>query len=709
MHPDRKRSKSSYWQILFRFEADKIAPWTGLRNAIGVVLALVAGALAGSPPDALVMAVGALNTAYSDGRDPYGQRARRMFATSLLCGVAVFAGGLVAGHHAGAIVVAAAMAVGTGMMVALGTTPADVGMIALVTFLVFSSRVMAPADAAFSGLLAVWGGLVQAALGIAFWPVYRYRNERRALADLYRELGRAAEVAAPAGEAPPASVQSTRAQEALRALEQDRSVEAERYVALLRQGERIRLTLLVLARLRWRMAQVGEEHAATVDRALGLAAGLLGFITEVLSGRRENAEGTSFDALNAISEQLRRARASAESDERQALLMDARSQIDALSGQLRATLDLATHATPEGLSTFARAEAGRPWWLRLRSAVAVLRANINWRSGAFRHAVRLAVCVMLGITIGRMLDVQRSYWIPMTVAIVLKPDFSSTFSRGVLRILGTLIGLAVATGLFHVLAPSPPVLIGLIGVFAFVLRCFGAANYGIFAAAITALIVLLFADTGVAPQAVIAARGWNTLAGGIIALAAYAAWPTWERTQVRELFARLLEAYRRYFQLVRGAYLASSPEQWRDLDRARLAARLARSNLEASVSRLMGEPGGDTERAIWPSALSTAHRFIHAVMALEAGLITSPTVPARAEFRSFADEVDRTLYFLAAALRGSKVMPTDFPDLRESYHSLIRAGDAHVQRYALVNTEADRITNSLNTLREDVLERLGAG
>ena len=39
----------------------------------------------------------------------------------------------------------------------------------------------------------------------------------------------------------------------------------------------------------------------------------------------------------------------------------------------------------------------------------------------------------------------------MTIAIVLKPDFSSTFSRGILRIGGTFAGLFMATVLFHYL------------------------------------------------------------------------------------------------------------------------------------------------------------------------------------------------------------------------------------------------------------------
>ena len=51
----------------------------------------------------------------------------------------------------------------------------------------------------------------------------------------------------------------------------------------------------------------------------------------------------------------------------------------------------------------------------------------------------------------------------------------------------------------------------------------------------SALVVLMIAITGVSPKTVILARGLNTIMGGTLALAAYVAWPTWERTQVGEM------------------------------------------------------------------------------------------------------------------------------------------------------------------------------
>jgi uncharacterized membrane protein YccC len=245
----------------------------------------------------------------------------------------------------------------------------------------------------------------------------------------------------------------------------------------------------------------------------------------------------------------------------------------------------------------------------------------------------------------------------------------------------------------------------LIAGFMYLMRCFGPANYGVFVTALSALVVLLLAIAGVPPGQAIAARALNTFLGGVVALLAYAAWPTWERTQVNEALARLLDAYRAHFQLVRDAFLHPATSYTAKLSSTRQAARLDRSNLEASVARLRSEPGVPPARlAAIDAILANSHRFVHAVMSLEAGLITSRPVPARDAFRRFTNDVDLTLYFLTAALRGSPVERDAFPDLREDHHALLESGDANVDRYELVNTETDRITNSLNTLTEEILE-----
>jgi uncharacterized membrane protein YccC len=700
----RSSAWTSFWRAVVRFQREKISPWLAFRNAIGVTLPIFLGVIVGRIPSGLVVATGALNVCFSDGHEPYLLRAKRMLAASVLVGLAVTTGSASGHDPVLAVAMAGAWAFCAGILVALSTAASDLGTISLVTLVVYAAVPQSPADAVLSGLLAFGGGLLQTGLAIAFWPFRRYVPERRALGDLYVALADAAESPVAATEAPPASDQSTAARNALASLSRDHSIEGERFNMLLAQAERMRLSLMALARMRVRLDRELPDtpEAAILERYFAICAHMLRSIGEALRrGSPAHKAPLDLQNLHPLPEQLRARVANAASPQMMAWSHDAVLQMDALTGQLRAAIDLTAYAAPAGLEAFQRREAHRPWRLRLAGTLVTLRANLSLRSAAFRHAIRLAVCVSLGDALARGFGLQRAYWLPMTIAIVLKPDFTATFSRGMLRLAGTFVGLVVATAIAHVLPPGPLISVGLIALTMFVVRWLGPANYGILVTGITALVVLLIGMTGVAPQPVVAARGWNTAVGGFIALLAYLVWPTWERTQVKEALAQMLDAYRAYFRAIRESYMQPETSFAAQLDHTRLAARLARSNLEASVDRVFAEPGTalETVRSL-SSALASSHRMVHAMMALEAGLSASHPVPPRDAFRPFANDTELTMYYLAAGLRGSPDALHDLPNLREDHHALVHSGDSLTERYALVNVETDRLTNSLNTLSE---------
>jgi uncharacterized membrane protein YccC len=279
---------------------------------------------------------------------------------------------------------------------------------------------------------------------------------------------------------------------------------------------------------------------------------------------------------------------------------------------------------------------------------------------------------------------------------VLKPDFGSTFSRGVLRLAGTYAGLTLATVLFHFTSPTPAAHVIWIAALAFMMRGLGRANYGVLVALLSALIVFLFSLNGVAPHDVIASRALNTTIGGALALAIYGIWPTRERTQAPQAMATMLDVYRLYFQAVARAYLDVRAVDPQTLDRLRINARLARSNVETSVDRLSAEPFADaTQLRVVNAALASSHRFIYAAMALEAGLTTRPPEPAGELFQTFSHDLETFLYLLAARLRGSPVAPDSLPDLREDHNRLARTDTALL-------IETDHMVNSLNTLAAQI-------
>jgi uncharacterized membrane protein YccC len=308
----------------------------------------------------------------------------------------------------------------------------------------------------------------------------------------------------------------------------------------------------------------------------------------------------------------------------------------------------------------------------------------------------MAACLALGDIIGRSLTLQRIYWIPMTIAIVLKPDFTGTFARGVLRVGGTLAGLVLTTLLFRALHPGIALEFILLAGFTLFLRWVGPANYGLFVIAISGLVVMLVAVTGIAPEGVIAARAQNTALGGLLALAAYALWPSWEKRETPSALAHMLDTYRVYTHAIFDAW---QNEKRAVFDDARVEARIARSNAQGSVDRMGGEPGV-TERQMTAlnSILVNSHGFIHAVMAMETRLYQNPRDPAPAWLPKFATSVDSALAAFSSILR-NEATPTRRSKIDIETPLPGTSGNE------LAEIEADRIRTSLRSLGEELTKR----
>jgi uncharacterized membrane protein YccC len=672
---------SAFWQTVTRFDKAKIAPEIALRNTIGIIAPLIWGTITDHAAAGAVASLGALNVCYSDSRDAYIVRGKRMLLASVLVGAAVIAGALSARHPVAAVLTQLVWAFGAGMLVVLGAKAADLAVVTLVTLIIFGARPTNVQEAFLSGLLALAGGVLQTLLSVLAWAANPYAPEQRIVAGLYEALAEAAIWPAGATAAPPASAAVVNARESLASLDSNPSDEAARLIFLLEQGERIRLSLLTLRRLAHRLDREpsSKPAAAVLLAVLRSASGALKAVgsgsKEALAGFRNAAarfrEVNSDEALPMTA----------------AFLRDATRHVDALHGQLRAVY---SGAPPQrAVTARARDALGR----RAR-----LVANLSFRSMAFRHAVRLALAVAGGSTLASGLHLGRPYWLAMTVAIVLKPDFVTTFSRGILRIVGTLIGLAIATAAVHVFPSSNfTTAIVLLAAFSLMLRWIGSANYGIFVVAVSGIIVLLVAMTGVNPKDAVAARAINTMLGGAIAAVAYWVWPTKETKQAGTFIGDMLISYRRYIEMVMSG--PSSPAARAELHQVGNAGRIARSNAEASAARLAAEPGVPVaQRTLLNEILINTNRFIRAVMALEADFDGTSTAATQQALRGFIEAVSKALTLLAEAMQTGEKPTERRPDVRAAWSALERTAPA----WSLLVVETDRVATSLNTLWEQV-------
>jgi uncharacterized membrane protein YccC len=211
------------------------------------------------------------------------------------------------------------------------------------------------------------------------------------------------------------------------------------------------------------------------------------------------------------------------------------------------------------------------------------------------------------------------------------------------------------------------------------------------------LIVVLLTFEGISPGETMAARAVGTSLGSALALIAYVVWPTWERGRVGTALATMLSAYRRYF-------LAVLDESPRVRDDVRRASRSARSNAQASLDRLRGEPHRNARLvALSEGVFANANRFVRAAMALEAIRLTSGIVPARDAVHAFAAQVDAHLARIEQCLRNGTTAPVP-STLRAAHGRLSHALDAaaadeneRVLAAAWIDA-GDRITDSVDTL-----------
>jgi uncharacterized membrane protein YccC len=276
---------------------------------------------------------------------------------------------------------------------------------------------------------------------------------------------------------------------------------------------------------------------------------------------------------------------------------------------------------------------------------------------------------------------------------VLRPDFGSTYTRGLQRYVGTALGVVLATLITAALHPGPYVLAALITVLAFAFCAFLFANYGLFTLSITACIIFFVAFAGPHNEFATALdRLLDTTIGATLTLGIYALWPTWERTLLPDTTAELIEADQAYVRALFDLWFAPSPDRREAVRTARARARLARTNTEASVQRALLEPTGKrvqfgTDRAT--GILTSLRRFADGALALEAHLEESvPTAPAEAH--TLADQLDATLTELADAAREHRA-PSELPPLRETQQALA----ARVGPSAPEAEETERMVNSL--------------
>ena len=649
---------------------DRVTVEAAVRATIGVVLPLIVLGIAGHPQIGAAASVGALLAGFASFQGIYRSRAGVVVVTCLTMSVVVFVGATV-GHVLGIdMLVVGLSGFVAGLLVCLGQSAATVGTQSVVLLVIYSQFTLTPVAALRAAGIVFAGGMVQTLLIIVVWPFHHYPAERRALGDVYTQLAENARRIA----SDTTDFVAPRALAGLATILTDPqpfggTAEMAAHNALATQAERIQLELTALARAKQRLNDSGaRDAAAALNEMSAVSAAAL---DEVSSSLREAHSPMGLpDQRDRFESALKLIKPapndrSIQSDGgwwAHAARQEAYDRAQALAGQLRTAIRVAAvlaggdpAALEKAAVTGQAANPSRSRDLnRAREHLNTLRANLTLSSQACRHAVRLAVALTLAVGVADLIDLPHRYWLPLTVMIVLKPDFSSTFARGVSRIAGTLIGAGVVTIAIAELRPGEAGLTVLVTIFAFGAYSVLFANYAMYSVCLASLVVTLLAITGAPAPSVAGDRVVYTTVGAALALVAYAVWPTWERTALPERLARLIDVDGTYGQAVLKVWIDPAGADRQHLQEKHLAARLARSNAEAAVARWMAEPVRDNTFSpdTVVGLLASAVTYARGVVTLHARLPESrPPLP---ELTPLVEGLNQAMNVVAATLRSGE-------------------------------------------------------
>jgi uncharacterized membrane protein YccC len=290
-----------------------------------------------------------------------------------------------------------------------------------------------------------------------------------------------------------------------------------------------------------------------------------------------------------------------------------------------------------------------------------------------RHAVRVAVVVTLAEGLGRLLPFGHGYWAAMTVMMIMRPEFSQTYTRGVARLAGTVVGVGLAS-VVMVLAKPAPWVCGLLAVIAvgcayLTMR----AGYMALSALVSVYVVFLLSMDGLVLRYTAEERVGMTLVGGFLAFAAYAVWPTWQTVRLPSRLADYIEAAGRYAAAGLEAFGDPCTGNRRALRDALLDHRAARAALAATEASAAAEPV--RERGLLPSQLADARAAVSAIgrttMLIEAHVPTAEGDSPGAA--AFAAVVREQLTKAAEAVRGGE--PVDVSAVRDAFRRWSEAED----------------------------------
>ncbi|RFS22045.1 hypothetical protein DVR12_15500 [Chitinophaga silvatica] len=228
--------------------------------------------------------------------------------------------------------------------------------------------------------------------------------------------------------------------------------------------------------------------------------------------------------------------------------------------------------------------------------IETFRNNLTFESHIFRHAMRVSIATVLGYSLGMIWQLDRVYWILLTIIVILKPGFGLTRSRSIQRLIGTVTGALFAAGLLYLTNNSTVIFISMLlcilGAYSFM-----SFQYTLSVFFVTPFIIFLLhflhpADLHNATQRVVD----TFIGGGIAFFANMLLWPTWEHNYLPDYMTKMLTSNRKYFETVMRAY-SNEAVSITEFKLARKETYVESANMMSAFQRMLSEPKSKQKKA----------------------------------------------------------------------------------------------------------------
>ncbi len=231
--------------------------------------------------------------------------------------------------------------------------------------------------------------------------------------------------------------------------------------------------------------------------------------------------------------------------------------------------------------------------------------NLNFRSNTFRHALRVALAMLLGYIIAVFFKIDRGYWILLTIVVILKPAYALTKQRNRDRLIGTLAGIVTGMIILYFVHNNTVLLIFMI--------CFMAAsymfmrtNYFLSVLFMTPELIIFFHllypgnITDLMQDRII-----DTAIGSVIAFfASLFLVPAWERHSIRAYMKEMLQANEKYYQVIAAQFIPGAVTDTVAIKIARRNVLIVLANLSDAFTRMLSEPKRHRQ------GIKNVHKFV---------------------------------------------------------------------------------------------------